>query len=154
MNRASRSISIAVVSLFALGAAVAFAAHSPAGAFRSAKRATVAPPSTNSVAPAWLCRAQRDLMGAASFNQLWARSPSASRNGMGRCAAFMAQADAHGAAPQVERSIMSAYQACVRMRRVDVAAFRRQFGTNSRNSNAIGRCVRARSKVVARKVSR
>jgi hypothetical protein len=148
MNRASRSISIAVVSLFALGAAVAFAAHSPAGAFRSAKRATVAPP------PAWLCRAQRDLMGAASFNQLWARSPSASRNGMGRCAAFMAQADAHGAAPQVERSIMSAYQACVRMRRVDVAAFRRQFGTNSRNSNAIGRCVRARSKVVARKVSR
>jgi hypothetical protein len=154
MNRVTRSVSIAAAALLALGAAAAVAAQTPAGAFRSAKRATVTPPSKDPRLPGWLCRAQRDAMGAAPFNQLWAANPGAPRSAMGKCVTSMAKADAQGRASQVESSILNAYQACNRTRSANPAAFRKRFGTNSGTSNALGKCVRARTKLVARRVSR
>jgi hypothetical protein len=93
-------------------------------------------------------------MGTAAFNQAWVARPAAPRAAMSRCVTFMAKADANDQASQVERSIMSALQTCKSMRSADPAAFRRQFGTNTRSSNALGKCVRSRAKLSARRVGR
>jgi hypothetical protein len=154
MPRVSRSLSIAAAALFALGAAAAVAAHTPAGALRSAKRATVTPPSNDPLVPGWLCRAQRDAMGAASFNELWAGNPRAPQSAMRKCVTSMAKANVKGTAAQVQRSLLAAYQACKRMRRADAAAFRKRFGPTTSTSNALGKCVRARTSVFREGVSR
>jgi hypothetical protein len=135
-----------VVALLALGVAAAFAAHTPAGALRSAKRATVTPAGNDPMTPGWLCRAQRDAMGRAPFNQLWAGNAAAPRSAMGRCVTSLAEAAAEGKAARTERTILAAYQACRRMLSTDRAAFRKRFGTNTRTSNALGKCVRARTR--------
>lgn len=144
MSRVTR-LFIIVAALLALGVAAAFAAHTPAGALRSAKRATVTPPSKDPMVPGWLCRAQRDALGAASFSQLWAGRPGTPRTAMGSCVTFMAKAAAHGKASQIERSVLAAYQTCTRLRRADAAAFRKRFGAATSTSNALGKCVRART---------
>jgi hypothetical protein len=137
---------VIVVALLALGVAAAFAAHTPAGALRSAKRATVTPPVKDPMTPGWLCGAQRDSMGRASFNQLWAGNAAAPRSAMGRCVTSMAKAAAQGKAAQTERTILAAYRACRRMLNADGTAFRKRFGTNTQTSNALGKCVRARTR--------
>jgi hypothetical protein len=134
---------IIVAALIVLGGAAAFAAQTPAGALRSVMRATATPPSNDPLAAGWLCRAQRDALGAASFSQLWAENRAAPRSTMGRCVTFMAKASAQGKASQVERSILAAQEACKRMRGNHPAAFRKQFGANTSRSNALGKCVRA-----------
>jgi hypothetical protein len=149
MNRVSRSLCIAAAAVLALGAAAALAAHTPAGALRSAKRATVTPPSKDPLVPGWLCRAQRDAMGA-SFNELWAGNPRAPQSAMGKCVTSMAKANAEGRASQVERGVLAAYQTCKRMRKANAAAFRKRFGATTGTSNALGKCVRARTSVFAR----
>jgi hypothetical protein len=137
---------VIVVALLAVGVAGAFAAHSPTGALRSAKRATVTPPAKDPTTPGWLCRAQRDAMGKASFNQLWAANAAAPRSAMGRCVTSMAKAAAQGKAALTERTILAAYRTCRGMLNVDGAAFRKRFGTNTHTSNALGKCVRARTR--------
>lgn len=154
MNRAVRSFAVAAAALLALAAAASVAAHTTAGTLRSARRATVPPPSADPIAPGGLCRAQRDAMGAAAFNQLWVASPAAARAAMGRCVTSMAKAGTQGQASQVQRSIMTALQTCKSMRRADAAAFRKRFGTNTSASNALGKCVRSRTKLRARRVAR
>jgi hypothetical protein len=144
MNRLSR-LFIIVALLLVLGVAAAVAAHTPAGALRSAKRATVTPPSNDPLVPGWLCRAQRDALGTATFNQLWGGRPAAQKSAMGRCVTLMANADAQGRASQMERSIMAAHQACMRMRKTNSAGFRKRFGVSTNRSNALGRCIRART---------
>jgi hypothetical protein len=145
VKRINRLFAI-VVALLALGVAAAFAAHTPAGALRSAKRATVTPAGNDPLTPGWLCRAQRDALGKAPFSQLWAGNAAAPRSAMGRCVTSMAKADAQGKAAQTERRIMAAYGACRRMLNTDGAAFRKRFGTNTHTSNALGKCVRARTR--------
>jgi hypothetical protein len=137
---------VIVVALLALGVAAAFAAHTPVGARRSAKRATVTPPTNDPMTPGWLCRAQRDAMGAAPFSQFWAGNAAAPRSAMGRCVTSMAKATAQGKAARTERTLLAAYRACRRMLNADGTAFRRRFGTNTHTSNALGKCVRARTR--------
>ncbi len=145
MKRINR-LFVIVAALLALGVAAAFAAQTPAGALRSAKRATVTPPAKDPMTPGWLCGAQRDAMGRASFNQLWAGNAAAPRSAMGRCVTSMGKAAAQGTAAQTERAILAANGACRRMLNADAAAFRRRFGTNTHTSNALGKCVRARTR--------
>jgi hypothetical protein len=137
---------VIVVALLALGVAAAFAAHTPAGALRSAKRATVTPPANDPMTPGWLCRAQRDALGAASFSQFWAGNAAAPRSAMGRCVTSMAKAAAHGKAARTERTILAANRACLRMLNTDGVTFRQRFGDNTHTSNALGKCVRARTR--------
>jgi hypothetical protein len=145
MKRINR-LFVMVVALLALGVAAAFAAHTPAGVLRSAKRATVTPPANDPMTPGWLCRAQRDAMGMASFNQLWAGNAAAPRSAMGLCVTSMAKAAAQGKVARTERTILAAYRACRRMLNTDGPAFRKRFGTNTHTSNALGKCVRARTR--------
>jgi len=144
VRRINRLFAI-VVALLVLGVAAAFAAHTPAGALRSAKRATVTPAGNDPMTPGWLCRAQRDAMGKAPFSQYWAGNAAAPRSAMGRCVTSMSKADAQGKAARTERTILAAYRGCRRMLAADRAAFRRRFGSNTHTSNALGKCVRART---------
>jgi hypothetical protein len=152
MSRVVKSFALSAAALFTLFAAASFAAHGPIGAFRSAKRTTVAPPSAE--APGWLCRAQRDAMGAAAFSQVWAGKANAGRSGMRKCVAYMTRADAQGTASTVEHTIMRAVATCKAARGRDPSAFRRRYGTNTGSSNALGRCVRSVTKLSARRVGR
>jgi hypothetical protein len=145
MKRINR-LFVIVVALLALGVAAAFAAHTPAGALRSAKRATVTPAGNDPMTPGWLCRAQRDALGAASFSQFWAGNAAAPRSAMGRCVTSMAKAAAQGKAARTERTILAANRTCRRMLNADGTAFRRRFGANTHTSNALGKCVRARTR--------
>ena len=152
MSRAVKSFALAAAAFFALAAAASFAAYGPAGAFRSANRTTVTPPP--GPAPGRLCGTQRGAMGAAAFSQVWAGRANAGRSAMGRCVNFMTSAKEQGTASTVQRGIMRAVATCKADRRKDPAAFRRLFGTNTSSSNALGKCVRSRSKLSARRVGR
>ena len=152
MFRAFRSFVIAAIALLTLGAAVSFAAHGPGFALRSDKRATVTPPANE--ASGWLCRAQRDAMGAAAFSQLWAGRTAAARNAMRACTSYMTSANTNGTATAMEHRIMTAVATCKAARRSNPAAFARQFGSNTRSANGLGRCVRARSKLSSRRAGR
>jgi hypothetical protein len=143
MSRAVRVVVAAVVALSALGGAVSLAAYAPGGALRSASRATSAP-AADSARPGWLCRAQRDAMGREAFNQLWAGAPHA-RNGMGKCVTAMAEAKSVGRAGDVEQSVMAAVRSCRVSRHSNPGSFRRRFGRSTKTSNALGKCVRART---------
>src|SRR5262249_28268820 len=152
LSRAIKSFAFAAVAFFALAAAASFAAHGPLRAFRSGSRATVTPPSGN--APGALCRAQRNAMGGAAFSQLWFGRANAARGGMRKCVAYMKSADTLGTAATVEHGIMRAVATCKADRRNHPAAFRRRFGVNTRSSNALGKCIRGRSNLSARKAGR
>lgn len=152
MQRVFRSFALAAAVLLALGGAAALAAYGPAHALRSANRATVSPPAEN--APAWLCRAQRDAMGAAAFNQFWAARARSGRNATAKCIAYMAHANAQGSGAATERTIMSSVQLCKTERRSNPAGFRRHFGATTHATNALGKCVRAHAKLVGRRTGR
>lgn len=152
MFRAFRSLVIAAVALLTLGAAVSFAAHGPGFALRSDKRATVTPPANE--ASGWLCRAQRDAMGAAAFSQVWAGRTTAARNAMRACVSYMTSENTNGTATAMEHRIMTAVATCKATRRSNPAAFARQFGSNTKSANALGRCVRSRSRLSSRRAGR
>lgn len=152
MSKAVKTFAFAAVAFFALAAAASFAAHRPAGAFRSGNRATVTPPSSD--APGALCRAQRNAMGGAAFSQLWFGRADAARGGMRKCVAYMKSADTLGRAATVEHGIMRAVAKCKADRRDHPATFRRRFGVNTRSANALGKCIRGRSNLSTRGAGR
>ncbi len=152
MSRAFRSFVIAAAALLTLGVAVSLAAHVPGGAFRSDKRSTVTPPAAQ--APGALCRAQRNAMGAAAFSQVWTGRTSAARKAMSACVSYMKRANANGTVAAMQNHVMSAVATCKAARRSNPAAFARQFGSNTGSANALGKCVRSRSKLSSGRAGR
>jgi hypothetical protein len=150
MKRTVRTFVTGALAVLVLGAAVSVAAYAPAKAVRSGARATVAPPkqSIDSLVPGWLCRAQRDAMGALAFNQLWGGRPKA-RQAMRACVKSMTSAKKQGSAVQVEKRVLAAVQTCQSDRRRRPATFRKRFGATTARASALGRCVRSRSGVGA-----
>jgi hypothetical protein len=150
--RAFKSFALAAAALLTLGAAVSLAAHVPGGALRSAKHSTVAPPSAS--APTKFCRAQRTAMGAAAFSQVWTGHTGAAAGAMRACVKYMKSANSNGTATTTQHRIMNAVTTCKADRRRNLASFASTFGTNTNAKNALGRCVKSRSKLNTGRVGR
>ena len=61
--------------------------------------------------PAKLCAAQRALLGASAFNELWGRNGN-DRNAFGKCVSAMARAKHAGNAASVQSTIVTTAQTC------------------------------------------
>jgi hypothetical protein len=86
-------------------------------------------------------------MGAAAFSQLWKGNPGASATALSACVKYMKGAGSNGTATATQNRIMTAAATCKADRRSNPGAFAQKFGTNTTSANALGRCVRSRSKL-------